>query len=79
MLAMFQGAIEGLIQESNFDDCGQEMPVTFASCKLNACEHHSSQVDKKGLSVVFGICKFYKYFEWHKCMTDDKSLFWAAR
>ena len=48
---------------SHFYDCGLETAVTFASCKLNSCEHHSSHVDKKGLSVVFGICKLPNYFE----------------
>ena len=48
---------------SHISDSGQEMPVAFASHKLNACERRYSQLDKEGLSVVFGVCKFHKYFE----------------
>ena len=52
------------------------MPVAFASRKLNACERRYSQLDKEGLSVVFGVCKFHKYLEGRKfrIQTDHKPL-----
>ena len=61
---------------SNINDSGQDMPVAFASSKLNACERPYSQLDKEGLSVVFGVCKFHKYLEGCKfrIQTDHKPL-----
>ena len=61
---------------SHISDSGQEMPVAFASRKLNACERRYSQLDKEGLSVVFGVCKFHKYLEGRKfrIQTDHKPL-----
>ena len=61
---------------SHICDSGQEMPVAFASHKLNACEQRYSQLNKEGLSVVFGVCKFHKYFEGRKfrIQTDHKPL-----
>ena len=51
---------------SHLSDSRQETPVAFASRKLNACERRCSQLDKEGLSVVFGVCKFHKYLEGRK-------------
>ena len=61
---------------SHISDSGQEMPVAFASRKLNTCERRYSQLDKEGLSVVFGVCKFHKYLEGRRfrIQTDHKPL-----
>ena len=61
---------------SHISDSRQEMPVAFASRKLNTCERCYSQLDKEGLSVVFGVCKFHKYLEGRRfrIQTDHKPL-----
>ncbi len=55
---------------------GTEKPIGYASRTLNRAEKNYSQLEKEGLSLVFGIKKFYPYvfgrpFE---LVTDHKPL-----
>ncbi|KAK3748327.1 hypothetical protein QZH41_005512, partial [Actinostola sp. cb2023] len=40
---------------------GTDKPISFASRTLNPAERNYAQLDKEGLSVMFGIKKFHKY------------------
>ena len=40
---------------------GTELPVAFVSRFLAAAEKNYSQLDRKGLSVIFGVEKFHQY------------------
>ena len=40
---------------------GTERPVAFASRSLAPAEKNYSQLDREGLSVIFGVKKFYQY------------------
>ena len=40
---------------------GSERPIAFASRSLSSAERNYSQLDKEGLSLVFGVTKFHQY------------------
>ena len=40
---------------------GSERPIAFASRSLSPAERNYSQLDKEGLSLVFGFTKFHQY------------------
>ena len=55
---------------------GQEKPIAFASRSLGTAEMKYSQLEKEGLSIVFGVKKFHMYlFGRHfEIVSDHKSL-----
>ena len=55
---------------------GAEKPIGYASRTLNPAERNYSQLEKEGLSCVFGIKKFYAYLFGHpfELITDHKPL-----
>jgi len=40
---------------------GSEKPIAYASTTLNPAERNYSQIERKGLSCVFGVKRFYTY------------------
>ncbi len=55
---------------------GSEKPIRYASCTLNSAKCNYSQLEKEGLSLVFGIKQFYSYLFGHSfiLITDHKPL-----
>ena len=55
---------------------GCEKPIGYASRTLNSAERNYSQLKKEGLSLVFGIKRFYSYLFGHSftLITDHKPL-----
>ena len=55
---------------------GSEKPIGYASRTLNAAETNYSQLEKEGLSLVFGIKRFYSFLFGHPftLITDHKPL-----
>ena len=55
---------------------GTEKPIAYASCTLNSAERGYSQLEKEGLSLVFGVKRFYPYLFGHSftLVTDHKPL-----
>ena len=55
---------------------GSEKPIGYASRTLNKAERNYSQLEKEGLSCVFGIKHFYSYLFGHpfELITDHKPL-----
>ena len=55
---------------------GSEQPIGYVSRTLNSAERHYSQLEKEGLSCVFGIKRFYLYLFGHPftLITDHKPL-----
>ncbi len=53
-----------------------ERPIGYASRTLNKAERNYSELEKEGLSLVFGIKKFYAYLFGRplELVTDDKPL-----
>ena len=60
---------------------GTERPVAYASRTLNAAERNYSQLEKEGLSCIFGIKRFHDYlFGRHfELVTDHKPLLGLLR
>ena len=56
---------------------GEEKPIAFASRSLAPAERKYSQLDKEGLSIVFGIRKFHQYLFGRKftIQSDHKPQF----
>ena len=55
---------------------GSERPIGYASHTLNKSERNYSQLEKEGLSCIFGIKKFHNYLFGHQfeLVTDHKPL-----
>ncbi len=55
---------------------GSENSIRYAFCTLNSAEHKYLQLEKEGLSLVFGIKQFYSYLFGHSLtlITDHKPL-----
>ena len=55
---------------------GSERPIAYASQTLNSDKRHYSQLEKEGLSCIFGIKRFHDYlFGCHfELVTDHKPL-----
>ena len=55
---------------------GSEKPIAHASKTLNAAERGYSQIEKEGLSIVFGVKKFHQYLaaKTFEMVTDHRPL-----
>ena len=55
---------------------GKERPIAFGSKTLSRAERNYSQIEKRGLSIVFGVQKFHDYLLRRKFIlrTDHRPL-----
>ena len=55
---------------------GSERPIAYASCSLSTSEKNHTQLEKEGLSCVFGVKMFHMYLIGHhfKLYTDHQPL-----
>ena len=60
---------------------GDEQPIAYASRTLSDAERNYSQLEKEGLSCIFGIKKFHNYLFGHpfELITDHKPLLGLLR
>ena len=65
----------GAVLSHVFED-GHEKPIAYASRTMNVNEQHYSQVEKEGLSIIFGLKKFnqYLYGRHFTLISDCKAL-----
>ena len=50
---------------------GKERPIAYASRSLSVAEKNYSQLDREGLSLIFGVKKFHQYLT---VLTDQRPL-----
>lgn len=53
---------------------GFEEPIAFASRSLNKAEQNYVQIDREGLSLVWGVKKFHQYSKNFTLITDHQPL-----
>ena len=68
--------IGAVISHDVYQD-GSEHPIAYALRTLSATEKNYGQIEKKALSLVFGVQKFYQYLYGRKfvIVTDHKPIF----
>nr|XP_043069087.1 uncharacterized protein K02A2.6-like [Drosophila bipectinata] len=61
---------------SHIQDDGKERPIVFASKTLDKHQVKYSQIEKEGLSIIFGVKRFHQYLYGRKftLITDHKPL-----
>ena len=55
---------------------GKEAPIAFASRTLSSAEQNYSQVEREGLAIIFGVCKFNQFLYGREfiLVSDNKPL-----